>query len=79
MENEFKKIEKSIELFSELAILFESCDFNGASEWRSNAEDKIEYLQKLDIKKKYFCITKEDAFNLLYEKLPLNKNKRYKK
>lgn len=79
MINEFKKIEKSLALFSELAILYESYNFVGASEWRRIAEEQIKVLKKLDVKKKYFNINKEMAVNLLCEKFPLNKNKRYKK
>ena len=79
MENEFKKIENSLELFSELTIIYQSCEFFGASDWRTNTNYRIEDLKKLNIEKKFFKISKDEAFKLLVGKLPLNKNKRYKK
>lgn len=79
MENEFKKIENSLEIFSELAIIYKTCEFTGDSAWRTNINYKIETLKQLNIEKKFFRISKEEAFHLLDKRLPLNKNKRYKK
>lgn len=79
MEKEFRKIENDLNNFADLAILFNSCEFEGNSEWRRKATNSIKTLKNLDIKKKFFGITKEDAIQNLTQKFPLNKNKKYKK
>lgn len=79
MEKEFKKIDNSLKTFSELAVIFNNCDFIGSSEWSRNANNCIKYIKNLNIKKTFFNITKEEAFQSLSKKLPLNKNRKYKK
>ena len=83
LEKEYKKIDKSLKLFSEFAILFDSCKFRGDAQWRLNASESIEIIKKLDINQTYFSISLEQAKEELNSKMPLNKNKvtkrKYKK
>ena len=75
MENEFEKIITSIELFSELAILYSSCDFRGCSEWRHTTDRKIKKLKNLNLENTYFKKTLEEAVKELGKILPVNENK----
>ena len=78
MKIEYKKIEYSLETFSELACIFKSCKIGGNSVWRDTAENEIDYLQNLNAKRFFLQLKKKEAYELLISKFPLNKNKRYK-
>ena len=79
MKMEYKKFENSLQTFSELAVVFQNCKIKGKSEWIIKAENEIESLRNLNIINTCFKNKKDEAFYLLNEKLPLNKNKRYRK
>lgn len=75
MNNEYKKINNSLKLFTELAILYKSCNFAGGSEWKDMADKQIEKLKNLNINKTYFMKNLDEVKKLLSQSLPLNKNK----
>ena len=75
LDKEYEKIKNSIELFSELATLFNSCNFRGYSQWRNLAEKQIIEIKNLNIEKLYFDKTVENAIKNLNNKLPINGNK----
>ena len=75
MEYEFRKIENSLQIFSELAVIYQSCEFFGAPDWRAKTYSRIEAIKHLNIEKKYFKMSKEKALKLLILKLQLIKNK----
>ena len=79
MKSEYKKIKNSLQTFSELSAIFKNCQYSGNSLWRSNAENEIDNLEKLNIQKMIMEISKDKAMHLLGQKFPLNKSKRYKK
>ena len=68
-----KKIKSSLKLFSEVAALFNECNFLGNSEWRYKAKKRIEKIKSLDIKKQYFSLDVKNAILSLENKFPLNK------
>ena len=79
MEKEISKAYNSLKIFSELAILFEDCEFRGLSSWRETAKNSIKIIKNLNIKETYFNESVEEAKNNLKEILPLNKNKNKKR
>lgn len=82
MDQEYKKLNLSLELFCELAIVFSKCEFIGTNNWRINARSQINELKKLNVISQYFNKTEEEVRNELNEKLPTNinrcKNRTYK-
>ena len=79
MKIEYKKIESSLETFTELACVFKNCRIPGNSVWKDTAEEEISNLKNLNFKTIFSQIKLNEAIKLLIEKFPLNKNKRYKK
>lgn len=75
MEKEKEKFEYSLKLYSLFATLFSHCQFRGASLWRETARDSILDLKRLNIEKKYFIYSEEEATSIMNKILPLNKNK----
>lgn len=75
LENEYKKIKKSLLLFSELAELFMQCSFIGYSNWRSNTNSYIRELKYLNISKLYFSNSNKEIKEILKMKLPVNKSR----
>lgn len=45
MDQEYKKLNSSLELFCELAIVFSKCEFIGTNNWRINARFKIKEIK----------------------------------
>lgn len=79
MKKEHKKIDLSLNIFSQLATLFESCKYKGNSEIIHDAEESINVLKELKIEERYFNATLEEAKNTLNNILPINKNKNIKR
>ena len=79
MKIEYKKIESSLETFTELACVFKNCRIPGNLVWKDTAEEEISNLKNLNFKTIFSQIKLNEAIKLLIEKFPLNKNKRYKK
>lgn len=75
MNNEYSKIKSSLEIFAELSIVYNSCDFRGISAWCEDAEKQVKEIQNLNIDKKYFKISLSEAENNLRKKLIVNKSK----
>ena len=75
IDKEYEKIKNSVELLSELAILYNSCNFTGYSVWRNLAQKQIEEIKSLNVDNLYFNKTLENVMNNLNKKLPLNENK----
>ena len=75
MKNEYKKIKSALENFSELATVYNNCDFRGNSIWREEADAQIEEISNLNIKKSYFEISLSEALKNVEKKLPMNKSK----
>lgn len=79
MQKEKEKIDFSLEIFTNLAILFKNCEFRGASQWREVAQKSIKEIKTLDIDRKYFGYSVKDVIQKLIKTLPLNKNKNVKR
>ncbi len=75
MRKMYKKINDSLNIFSDLSTLFNNCQFRGNSLWRNNAVDLINDLKNMKMKDKYFNNNIKEARKGLEEKLPLNSNK----
>jgi hypothetical protein len=76
MQKEYQKIQNSLRIFSEVATIFNDCQFIGVSEWSYNARKEIEELKNIDIEKTYFSISVDEAKKSIEKKLPINKNKK---
>lgn len=79
LEKEYEKICNSLKIFSEVATIFESCNFVGMSLWRNNARNSINKIKYLNIEEKFFRIALENAKMELSKKMPINKNKNKKR
>lgn len=72
IENEYKTIKNSLQLFSELADLFSQCFILGYSDWRTNTNNYIEEIKNLNIAKLYFLSSNKHIKDVLKMKLPVN-------
>ena len=79
LSKEYKKIDRSLKTFGELAVLFDTCEKKTNNEWNENCENLINEVIKTNIAKKYFNISMEDAKEELRRKFPINKNKNKKR
>jgi len=78
MTKEYTKIKNSLQLFSELAILYNSTETRGANEWGYKAKEMINNIITMDIENEYFNRNLNEANEQLNAKLPLNKDKKKK-
>ena len=75
MQNEYKKIDKSLKFYGELAVLFSGCNYRGNNETIFEADNSLNILKNLDFESKYLNISVEQAKEYLTKILPINKNK----
>ena len=54
MKKKYEKIQNSLNIFSELAILYNTCQFIGLSKWKHNEKKEIEELKNLSVEKIIF-------------------------
>lgn len=79
MKMEKEKIESSLDIFSDLALLYNRCKLGRSSQWRDIAEESIKEIKTLNIEKNYFNKSQKEIMNNLTRILPINKNKNEKR
>lgn len=76
MTKEYTKIKNSLQLFSELAILYNSTETKGSNQWEYKAKEMINNIITMDIENEYFNRNLSEVNEQLNAKLPLNKDKK---